>query len=147
MANSCIWDPACSALKMTLVPPSKPIQTKGSASVGLSFAQPGYNKNVQDYTGVPPDGTKGSNYAESKSYPGGITWNYEGPVFGAAETVIYFYPQYMDSEGVWQKFPAPPTQSENTWTYEDPRPVTNGNAGDTSITVSMIDPGGGGLSL
>ncbi len=136
--NTCTWNSSSSALVITLIPPGKEGASKGSASVALSCTQASYAKKAVD-GGTNSWGSDGTGFTP---------WNYVGPAFGANNTVINVTPKYKDSNGVWQKYTTAPTQSGNTYTFADPITVQGGgSAGDTSIVISMIEPGGGGLSL
>ena len=85
--------------------------------------------------------TPSSRNVISGNLPSGIS-------VGAANTVINVTPQYKDSDSVWQKYSSAPSQSGSTYTFADPVTVQGGgSAGDTSIVVTMIDPGGGGLTM
>jgi hypothetical protein len=149
MANSLMWDPATQSYKVTLVPPDKSGGSPGGVTTNINASptnQQVTNRVYSSYSGPPANGQgAGSSWWEIPP-PGSNfsnpAWNIQGPAFGDPIYELYITPTYQAADGSWQFYSGPPTQSGNTYTLYEP---TGG--GSTSIVISMIDPGGGGLKM
>lgn len=146
MPNTCNWDPATNSLMVTLVPPSRPNQSTGSASIQITATplnEQVINRCYSSYSGPPASG-QGFGYSWYQAPPPGDSnsnpnWNVQGPAFGANPITFYITPTFEAPPAAWGFYTGGPS---GQYTFNDP---TGG--GSSSITVTMVEPGGGGLSL
>ena len=145
MANSCVWDPASKAFMVVIGPPNKPALPSWVANVQLSATPPNPDVTSRVYSSYkgPPANQQGFGFSWWQTPPSGSqTWNVPGPAFGAAPVTFYIQPTYRTSNQAWHVYQGPPSQVENQWTFTDPV-----GGGSTSITVTMIESGGGGPDM
>ncbi len=152
MPNTCNWDPSTNSFMVVLVAPDKPDGTPGSASVQLSatpVTPQVMNRVYSSYNGPPSTG-KGFGYTWWQEPPtaggppvGSPNWNVPGPAYGQDNIVFYITPTYETTPNTWDFFSGPSAMGPGgDYTFNDPS-----GGGSSSIVISMIEPGGGGLAM
>ncbi len=149
MASTCVWDSTTKAFQVTINAPGESGGTPGSASVQINAPNPiapVTNRCMSSFKAPPPlVPERGFGFSWYQVPPPGdqasnAYWNVQGPAYGDPVLQFYIQPTYKAASG-WKTLLVPPNPGpEGVWTITDP-------GGSTSIVISMIEPGGGGLSL
>jgi hypothetical protein len=150
MANSIFWDPANKGIKVIIGDPD-PVKGQWTANVNINNTPVNPeipNRVSSSYKGIPLVSSNGFNYsfwqvpAQGGKPTNSAIWNVPGPTAaGGTPVEFWIQPTYLYVNQEWNQY-GPPAVNGNTFTFNDPA-----GGGSTSVTIEMINPGGGGLPM